>query len=303
MYIASRFFVIISLFIIAFLFINANISNKKTIENDPIKNTSDLYEVKALKIPNNLKFSGEKVPTNISDIKERIDRELLINTYWQSNGLLFFKRTNKYFPIIEPILKKHNIPDDFKYLALIESGLENVTSPAGAKGFWQLMPNTAKEYGLEVNSNVDERYNLEKSTEAACQYILDAYKKFDDWTLAAAAYNAGMNGISRKINQQKVNDYYDLLLNAETSRYIPRIVAVKEILSNPKKYGFIFDEEDLYTLTPTHIVKVDTIITNLASFANNQGINYKELKIHNPWLRENKLNNSSRKQYQIRIPN
>ncbi len=298
---ASRFFAVSGLIITAFLFINADMSNKKNNENDPKKNTSDFYEVKALKIPANLKFSGEKVPTNKSDIKERIDRELLVNTYWQSNGLLYFKRANKYFPIIEPILKKHKIPDDFKYLALIESGLQNVTSPAGAKGFWQLMPKTAKEYGLEVNANVDERYNLEKSTEAACQYILDAHEKFGNWTLTAAAYNAGMAGISRKIEQQKVADYYDLLLNDETSRYLPRIVAVKEILNNPKKYGFIFDEEDLYSLVPTHSINIDTAITNLATFANTQGINYKVLKIHNPWLRENKLNNKSRKLYQIKI--
>lgn len=299
---ASRFFVIFGLLIVAFIFINADISNTKDKKNDPIKNTSDLYEVKALKIPENLDFSGEKVPINKNDVKERIDRELLVNTYWQSNGLLYFKRANKYFPVIEPILRKYNIPDDFKYLALIESGLRNVTSPAGAKGFWQLMPKTAKEYGLEVNANVDERYNLEKSTEAACQYILNAYEIFEDWTLAAAAYNAGMSGISRRIKEQNVSDYYDLLLNAETSRYIPRIVAVKEILNNPRKYGFIFDKEDLYSLIPTHTIKIDTAITNLASFANTQGLNYKVLKIYNPWLRENKLNNSSRKQYQIKIP-
>ena len=300
---APRLLTIIGLVVVAFLFINASISNKQNNLNDPIKNTSNFYEVKALKIPKNLKFAGEKVPTNKSDIKERIDRELLVNTYWQSNGLLYFKRANKYFPIIEPILRKHKIPDDFKYLALIESGLQNVTSPAGAKGFWQLMPKTAQEYGLEVNANVDERYNLEKSTEAACQYILEAHEKFNDWTLTAAAYNAGMNGISKKIEMQNVNNYYDLLLNDETSRYLPRIVAVKEILNNPKKYGFLFEEEDLYSITPTHKIKVDTIISNLALFADNQGINYKVLKIHNPWLRENKLNNKSRKEYYIKLPN
>ncbi len=283
---------------IIFLFINS-INHP---DNNPSKNTSDLYEIKALKIPDNLNFCGEKVPLKKEDIKERIDRELLVNTYWQSNGLLFLKRANKYFPVIEPILKKYNIPDDFKYLALIESGLQNITSPAGAKGFWQLMPKTAREYGLEVNTNVDERYNLEKSTEAACKYLLEAYDMFGNWTLAAAAYNAGKSGITKQIDRQKVTDYYDLLLGDETSRYVPRIVAVKEIMNHPKKYGFIYDEEDLYRMMPTRLVKVDTVITNLADFAKQNNINYKELKILNPWLRENKLNNKSRKLYFIKLP-
>jgi hypothetical protein len=271
-------------------------------DNNPSKNTSDLYEIKALKIPSNLSFCGEKVPLKKDDVKERIDRELLVNTYWQSNGLLFLKRSNKYFPVIEPILKKYNVPDDFKYLALIESGLQNITSPAGAKGFWQLMPKTAKEYNLEVNSNVDERYNLEKSTEAACKYLLEAYDKFGTWTLAAAAYNAGMSGINKQIERQMVGDYYDLLLGDETSRYVPRIVAVKEILNHPKKYGFIYDNDDLYRMMPTRTITVDTVITNLADFAKDYNINYKELKILNPWLRENKLNNKTRRLYYIKLP-
>lgn len=304
---ASRFIVLISVIIVGLFFINAEKPIKKTsaintIDTDSIKNTSETYKIKALKIPKNLNFAGERVPLEKTDIKERIDRELLVNTYWQSNGLLFFKRANKYFPIIEPILKEYGIPDDFKYLALIESGLQNVTSPAGAKGFWQIMPETAKEYGLEVNKNVDERYNLEKSTVAASQYLLKAKKKFGNWTLAAAAYNAGKFGISRRINAQQVDSYYDLLLVDETARYLPRIVAVKEILSNPYKYGFIFEKEDLYNEVKTKSIKIDTAITDLASFAKKQGINYKLLKIHNPWLRENKLNNKSRKLYEIKIP-
>lgn len=300
-----RFIVLLSVIIVGFFFINADeLADKENLEltGDP-KSTSDTYQIKALKIPKNLNFSGEKVPTKKTDIKERIDRELLVNTYWQSNGLLFFKRSHKYFPIIEPILKKYGIPDDFKYLALIESGLQNVTSPAGAKGFWQLMPATAKEYNLEVNSNVDERYNIEKSTVAACKYILEAKEKFGNWTLAAAAYNAGKNGIARKIEAQQVDDYYDLLLNDETARYLPRIVAVKEILSHPKKYGFIFDEDDLYNDVATKTIEVDYAITDLALFAKEQRINYKILKLHNPWLRENKLNNKSKKLYEIKIPN
>ena len=303
---APRFIIVLSVVVLGIFLMNAvkntDVSNSENI-TDPKKNTSETYQIKALKIPNNLNFAGERVPIEKQDIKERIDRELLVNTYWQSNGLLYFKRSHKFFPVIEPILKKYGIPDDFKYLALIESGLQNVTSPAGAKGFWQLMPATAKEYGLEVNNNVDERYNLEKSTVAACQYLLESKEQFGNWTLVAASYNAGKSGISRRIEAQKVNDYYDLLLVDETARYLPRIVAVKEILNHPKKYGFIFDKEDLYNNVRTKSLKIDTAITDLALFAKSMEINYKILKIHNPWLRENKLNNKSRRMYEIKIPN
>ncbi|MGB5262073.1 MAG: lytic transglycosylase domain-containing protein [Lutimonas sp.] len=284
---------------IAFLFINADVTE---ISSDPEKNTSSLYEIKALKVPSNLTFAGEKVPIHDDDVMERIDRELLVNTYWQSNGLLNFKRAHKYFPVIEPILKKYNIPDDFKYLAIIESGLQNVTSPAGAKGYWQLMPKTAREYGLEVNDNVDERYNLIKSTEVACQYLLEAYKIYGNWTLTAASYNAGMAGISRVMDYQKVDSYYDLYLNAETSRYIPRIVVTKEIMSNPKKYGFVFDDSDLYKLSPTRTTEIAEEIADLNEFAKSNGITYKELKLNNPWLLEQHLNNKSGKKYFIEIP-
>ena len=266
------------------------------------RNTSETYQIKALKIPKGLNFAGERVPVEQEDIRERVDRELLVNTYWQSNGLLLIKKAHKYFPIIEPILKKNGIPDDFKYLAVIESGLENVTSPAGAKGFWQIMEVTAKENKLEVNGNVDERYHLEKATQVACDYLNKAKERFGSWTLAAAAYNGGVKGISRRMETQMVDDYYDLLLVDETARYLPRIVAVKEILSNPKNYGFIFDNEDLYNMIPTKTIKVDSVITDIALFSKNLGINYKIMKIHNPWLRENKLNNASKRMYEIKIP-
>lgn len=270
--------------------------------SEPEKNTSDSYEIKALKIPNNLNFAGESIPLHKPDVRERVDKELLVNTYWQSNALLLIKRSHKFFPIIEPILEKHGIPNDFKYLAVIESGLQNVTSSAGAKGFWQLMPDTAKERGLEVNDNVDERYHLEMATEAACNYLIDSKELFGTWTLAAAAYNAGNRGITRNMEKQKVDNYYDLLLSSETQRYVPRIIAIKEILSHPEKYGFIYDNEDLYTLTKTKNVKVDTVISNIALFSLQLECNYKELKRENPWLRENKLNNKSRKEYTIKIP-
>ena len=276
--------------------------DKTTSEIDSDKNTSETYQIKALKVPADLNFAGELVPIEKNDIKERIDRELLVNTYWQSNGLLLFKRTHKYFSIIEPILEKNGIPNDFKYLAVIESGLQNVTSPAGAKGFWQIMKSTGKESGLEINGNVDERYHLEKSTQVACDYLNKAKERFGTWTLAAAAYNGGMNGISRKLKSQMVTNYYDLLLTEETKRYVPRMVAMKEILNNPTKYGFLFEKEDLYNLEATKVVKVDSVITDIARFSKDLGINYKTLKIHNPWLRENKLNNESKRLYEIKIP-
>ncbi|PHR72229.1 MAG: murein transglycosylase [Lutibacter sp.] len=304
-----RFLVILSIVLIAGVLINAkqNTTIEETTEATETviqskKNTSDLYEIKALKIPEGLNFAGERVPVEKTDVKERIDRELLVNTYWQSNGLLMFKRANKYFPIIEPILAENGIPDDFKYLAVIESGLQNVKSPAGASGFWQIMKATARENKLEVNSNVDERYHLEKATKVACDYLKKSKERLGSWTLAAAAYNAGNYGISKRLKTQKVGTYYDLLLGQETGRYVFRIVALKEIMSNPENYGFSFDQEDLYNLEYTTTVEVDSVITNIAAFAQKFGTNYKNLKIHNPWLRENKLNNASGKKYQIKLP-
>jgi len=308
-----RFLVILSIVLISGVLINAKQNtSENTVKNDTeiqekkavisTKNTSELYEIKALKIPEGINFAGERVPVEKADVKERIDRELLVNTYWQSNGLLMFKRANKYFPIIEPILAEYGIPDDFKYLAVIESGLRNVTSPARATGFWQILKGTGKEYGLEINTNVDERYHLEKATRVACKYFNKSKKRLGSWTLAAAAYNAGNYGIAKRLKAQKVDNYYDLLLGQETGRYVFRIVAVKEIMSHPENYGFVYDQEDLYNLEATMTVEVDTIITDIAAFAQKFGTNYKNLKIHNPWLRENKLNNTSRKKYLIKLP-
>jgi len=270
-------------------------------EDSPDTSEND-YNVYALEIPEFLDFSGEVIPVQIPDIRERMDRELLVNTYWQSNGLLLFKRSYRYFPVIEPILKSYGIPDDFKYLALIESGLQNVTSPAGAKGFWQIMKSTGKEYGLEINTNVDERYHLELSTHVACRYFLKAKEKFGNWTLTAAAYNAGIRGIINQLEKQNVSEYYDLLLGEETGRYVFRAVALKEIFAHPKKYGFNFTSNDLYSTIPTSKIKVDTAVTDFVQFAAKFGLNYKQLKIHNPWLREGFLNNKSRKLYTLDIP-
>ena len=264
--------------------------------------TFSSYKVYAIDLPENLDFAGERVPIEDPDVYERLDREFLVNTYWQSNGLLLLKRANKYFPIIEPILKRNNIPDDFKYLAIIESGLTNAVSPSGASGFWQFMKAAAQEYGLEVTDQVDERYHIEKATQAACDYLNKAKRSTGSWTMAAAAYNAGISGMNKQTSFQETNNYYDLWLSSETSRYVFRILALKEIMKHPKKYGFIFEKKHLYNELPTYNVMVDSTIENLTQFAKSQNITYKDLKLYNPWLRDKRLDNIDGKAYYIRIP-
>ncbi|QAA83052.1 lytic transglycosylase domain-containing protein [Aequorivita sp. H23M31] len=260
------------------------------------------YNIYALPLPEHIDFAGEEVPLHDPDIRERLDRELLVNVYWQSNGLLLFKRANRYFPEIEPLLKKYGLPDDFKYLAVAESGLEYTSSPVGASGIWHFMKATGLEYGLEINDYVDERYNLEKATMVAAEYLKKSKARFGTWTMAAASYNAGVGGMSKQIGRQKQTSYYDLLLNSETSRYVFRILALKEIMTNPQKYGFNFREKDLYTNIPTYKVKVNTSVDDWAEWVKPYGINYKILKIHNPWLRDTYLKNASGKEYFIEIP-
>lgn len=273
------------------LFIYA--ASKQTVVKDKIE---------LVGLPTQIDFAGEAAPLTIVDVRERLDREMVINTNMHSSTTLIIKRASRAFPVIEPILKKYGVPDDFKYLAVIESGLVNAVSPAGARGVWQFMPETAKEKGMEVNDFVDERYHLEKSTEAACRYLLEAKNKFGNWTLAAASYNGGMFGINRQLESQQVSDYYDVLLTEETSRYVFRILALKEIMQNPVKYGFDIPKEQLYFPIEIRKIEIDTPITNLSSFAKEIGINYKILKLHNPWLRDKKLENMSNKKYVFEIP-
>jgi len=269
---------------------------------DPEKSFEKNYNVFSLKVPEKMNFAGEPVPLDQPDIYERLDRELLVNTYWQSNGIMMIKRARKFFPIIEPILKANGVPDDFKYLAVTESGLLDLVSHAGATGFWQIMEATGKEYGLEINGNVDERYHIEKSTQVACDYLIKAKEKFGTWTLAAASYNAGMRGIQNQMERQKQKGYYNLLLVEETERYVFRILAIKEILSHPKKYSFNIDENHFYKQIKTKTVQVDSSITDIPAFAEKYGLNYKQFKIHNPWMRDNFLMNRNGKLYQIKIP-
>lgn len=294
---------VISLFSIVFLthfFISSTYtSNSDTVHQQGFNSKYNVYSV--LK-PDNLKFANENIPQSTFDVWERLDKELLKNIYWQSNTLLYFKRANKYFPIIEEILEKNNIPSDFKYLALIESGFEYKVSPSGAAGFWQIMKGTAREYGLEVNYAIDERYHLIKSTEAACKYLQKAYDKFGSWTMAAASYNMGINGVQRQVKKQNTNNYFNLYLNDETSRYVFRIIVIKEIMENARKYGFVFRQNDLYSYPSVKQIRVDSTINNLYSFAQENDINYKILKRFNPWLRTSKLPDESRRVYYIDIP-
>jgi len=260
------------------------------------------YHVYAVPLPDTMYFAGERVPMEKPYVREKFDKELLINVYWQSNTLLYIKRTAKFFPVIEPILQRYGIPDDFKYIALAESGLQHVTSPAGAKGIWQLMPRTARKYGLIVNSDIDERYHLEKSTEAAARYFLEAKEKFGSWTLAAAAYNRGMGGLEKALNDQQESDYYKLYLNPETSRYIYRILALKEVLRHPDEYGFHVRKQDLYEPAPYHTIEVSGSPIDWVEVAKNMGISYGELRYMNPWIRSYSYENKAKDTFEVKIP-
>jgi len=260
------------------------------------------YRIISPVFPSDLEFAGERVPVENFEVYERIDREIIVNTYFHSSSIISIKKANRWFPVIEPILERNGIPDDFKYLMIAESGASNSTSSAGAVGFWQFIEGSALKYGLEVNDEVDERYNIEKSTEAACRYLREAYTLFGSWTVAAASYNMGIPGMTNQLDRQKTNNYYNLVLAEETLRYIARIIALKEVMNNPAKYGFLINEDDLYNELPYEEVVVTGSIPNLADWAIDRGINYKILKLYNPWLRDNVLMNRSGKSYTIKIP-
>lgn len=263
-------------------------------------NTFNWFE--SIPLPTKMNFCGEAVPLHIWDVRERMDREMVININLHGTTELILKRTTRVFSIIEPILKQYGVPDDFKYLAVIESGLINATSSAGAKGVWQFMPSTAREYGMEVTDTVDERYDIEKSTINACKYLLKAKEKFGNWTLAAASYNRGVSGVSRSLDQQFVGDYYDLLLTEETSRYVFRILALKEIMERPQYYGYIVPESEKYPIIKTRKVEVTENIADLAKFAKDQGSNYKIMKQYNQWMRDTKLVVQPGKTYVVEFP-
>ncbi len=269
-------------------------------ESTPIISSDHYYE--SVPIPSEIDFAGEKVPIHKFDVYESLERELLVNTFWHSQTFLMLKRSQRFFPIVVPILKKYNIPEDFKYLLAIESNFSTVVSPAGAAGYWQFMKETAKKYGLEITDEVDERYNLEKSTEAACKYLNDLYKIFKNWTLVAAAYNIGEGNLTTIISKQKLNSYYDLFFNEETARYVYRILAVKLIFSNPQKYGFFVPSSQRYYPIPVENISIDSTISDIPQFALDMGINYKILRLLNPWIRKYQLTNPTKKTYIFKIP-
>lgn len=256
----------------------------------------------SLSLPEHVDFAGEPVPLEMPDVYERLDKELQINTYFHSNTLFLIKRANRWLPQIEEILRKNDVPDDFKYLPLIESNLLNEISPKNAVGYWQILKAAGKENGLTINDEVDERYDPLKATEAACRYLKTAYRKFGNWTLVAASYNRGMNGLQRAIDDQQVNSYYDLYLNEETSRYVFRILAIKEIVENPLRYGFHVNPKHLYKEEPLRYVEVKETIKDLVSFAKQHNSNYKQIKRYNPWLRDDKLTVKRGNEYRIALP-
>lgn len=274
-------------------------TNDDEIYTQALKND---YRIYSPVLPDTIRFAGEAVPLDVYYVREALDREILSNMYWHTNTILNMKRAYRHFPVIEPILKKHGVPSDLKYLAVIESGLLNVTSPAKAQGYWQFIKATGKKYGLEITDEVDMRNSLEASTEAACKFLKALYAQFGSWTLAAAAYNCGENGLQRQINLQSVNNYYDLRLNSETARYVYRIVAVKLIMQDPQSYGFNLRYKDMYPQIPYRTVELKGQNVDLYDFAKDNGTTYKMLREMNPWLITNKLVNKENKTYIVKLP-
>ncbi len=285
--------------VFSFLVFLSSADNKIARVDNSLHNIAQI--VRAPDINKQFDWAGEILPFT-ADAKERLDRELMVNTYYHSSTLQVLKLANRYFPTIERILNEHGIPEDFKYLAVAESGLRHVKSHANAKGFWQFRKMAAKEYGLEVNDEVDERYHIEKSTRAACKYLLWLKSKFGTWTNASAAYNVGPTNFKKEMTIQGESNFYDMNLNQETSRYIYRLVAIKEIMTNPESFGFYIESQEKYPpLDNFYEVKVDKSIKSWGDFAHEHGITYRELKRYNPWLRDNHLT-VIKNTYMIKIP-
>ena len=276
-------------------------SNTRTSNQFPDSIGSHMFT--PVELPDKLEFAGEKVPMEYYDVRENLDRELLSTVYFHSQTIRYIKSAPRYFSVIEPILKANGIPEDFKYLCVAESGFDTrAVSPSKAAGLWQLLESSAKENGLEVNAEIDERFNIVKATEVACRMFKSAYDKYGSWSLVAASYNGGRMGLDQKIATQKVKNYYDLLFVEETSRYIFRILAYKLVLENPEKYGFQIKKNELYPIIKTEDVEIKGPVADWADFAIKNGINYKILKNFNPWLRETYLKNPGRKTYILKIP-
>lgn len=260
------------------------------------------YHIYAPVLPDTLYFAGERVPMNIYYVRESMDRELMVNMYWHSNILLYMKRAGRFFPVIEPILKKNGVPDDFKYLCVIESGLQNVTSSAKAQGYWQFIKSTGEKYGLTINDEIDMRNNIEASTEAACRYLKDLKQRFGSWTSAAAAYNCGEGGLGRRYKLESVNNYYDVRLNPETARYVFRILAVKQIMQHPQDYGIYIRQCDLYPPIPTQTATLSGRDIDLYEYARQHNCSYKMLRELNPWLINETIKNKADRTYTVKLP-
>ena len=291
-----------SLILMIFIALIMSIIAIRTANKRPVSLEQIVIQSHDIEFCEDIYFAGERVPLEMFNIRERYERELLSNTYFHSNTMVLIKRSKRWFPVIEPILEKYGVPEDFKYLCVIESYLSNVVSPAGAAGFWQFLKSTAEEYGLEINKDVDMRYNVELETEAACKYFLKAYEKFGSWTMVAAAYNAGSSRVAKFIKEQGATSYYDLLMAEETERYVFRILAIKTLFENPEKHGIYVSEKLSYEPYRYDIVKITKNVDNWALFAKEHDITYKLLKVFNPWLRSNSLKVGKGKVYEIKIP-
>ena len=288
--------------VIAILSVLFSIKAIKIAKKRPVSLEQIALRSNDIEFTDDITFASERVPLEMFNIRERYERELLSTCYFHSNTMLLVKRSSRWFPVIVPILKKYGIPEDFKYLCVTESTLTNAVSPAGAVGFWQFMERTGKEYGLEINKDVDMRYNVELETEAACRYFLKSYEIYHNWTLVAASFNAGTTRLNKFLRDQKVNSYYDLLMTDETERYIFRILAFKTILENPERYGIYVSKNLEYKPLRYKIVVIDESVDNWADFAIAHDITYKLLKIFNPWLRSNSLKVKDGEIYEIKIP-
>lgn len=256
----------------------------------------------APKLPVKLDFAGEAVPLNDIEVRERLDREIIVNTFRHSSTLILMKKANQWAPMLKKILKEQNIPEDFVYLSMAESDLSHVNSPSNASGFWQFLKPTAIQYGLIVNDEVDERYDIEKSTYAACKYLKDSYDKLGSWTLAAAGYNMGVAGVGRQAQSQGSNSYYDLYLNTETSRYVFRILALKLIHLNPSHFDYQIESSDLYEPYKYKEIEVSGAVNSWIDFAKQNGVSYKELRKHNTWIRSTSMKNIAKNTFKVKVP-
>lgn len=269
---------------------------------DPGLESEQNYRIVSFDIPEEVYFAGERVPIELFLTRESLERELIVNTYWHSSTLLNIKRANRWFPVIEPILAQYGVPDDFKYLSMIESNLTNAQSPAGAVGFWQFLKGTANDYDLEISRDVDMRYHVELSTAAACRYLLKSYENFGSWSLVAASFNAGKRRINDFLSDQKADSYFDLLMAEETERYLFRMVALKMIVENPEQYGFFPESARLYPPLNFKLVEIRDDVDSWAAYAMEHNISYKLLKYFNPWLRSDRLRVKRGQIYTIKMP-